>query len=77
MNPDTIRILLAIVAAYMIWKTASAPKRGTFLTLFGNIGCQSQPRASRACLIAGYTLAAALLLAAIFPAVWLPILSGL
>lgn len=77
MNLDTIRILLAVAAAYMIWKTASAPKRGTFLTLFGNIRRESQPGAFRACLIAGYALAVTLLLAAVFPGVWLPILTGL
>jgi hypothetical protein len=75
-NPVVVRIILAVFAAYMIWKTASALKRGTFLTLFGSIDRNNHPRAFRACLAGGYALAVALLLMAMFPGVWLPILSG-
>lgn len=77
MNPDTVRIILTGTAAYMLWKTASAPKRGTFLTLFGNIRRESRPGVFRVCLIAGYNLAVALLLAAIFPDVWFPVFRDL
>lgn len=76
MNPTVIRFFLALFGAYMIWKTATAPRRGAFLTLFGNIR-PDQPRAFRTCLIAGYALAAVLLLLAAFPGVWLPALASL
>ena len=76
MSPTTIRVLLVAAAVYMIWKTATAPRRGAFLTLFGNIR-PDQPRAFRVCLIAGYALAAILLLAVLFLDAWFPALSGL
>jgi hypothetical protein len=55
----------------MILKTATAPKRGSFLTLFGNIGRDTQPKYFRACLIAGYAFAGFMLFAAIFSDAWL------
>jgi hypothetical protein len=73
MSADTVRVLLVLVAIYMIFKTATAPKRGTFLTLFGNIQSDTQPQAFKACLIGGYLLAATLFLAAVFSDAWLPI----
>jgi hypothetical protein len=60
----------------MVWKTATAPRRGAFLTLFGNVR-PDQPRAFRACLIGGYSLAIVLLLAALFIDAWLPALFSL
>lgn len=76
MSATAIRILLGLCAVYMVWKTATAPKRGAFLTLFGNVR-PDQPRAFRACLIGGYGLAVVLLLAAIFADAWLPPLISL
>jgi hypothetical protein len=76
-TPDTIRLLLVAAAVYIVFKTATAPRRGKFLTVFGNIRPEIRPRAFRACLLGGYALAAVLLLYAIFPDLWLPIVSGL
>jgi hypothetical protein len=70
-DQTTVRLLLGAFAFYMFLKTATAPKRGRFLTLFGNIGRDAQPKAFRACLIAGYVFGAFMLLAAIFSDVWL------
>lgn len=69
MNTDTVRILMIAIALYMVLKTITAPRRGTFLTALGNISRAEQPRAFAACLIAGWTLAAA----ALYANVWLPI----
>ena len=77
MNQTTIRLLLGAFAFYMFLKTATAPKRGRFLTLLGNIGRDTQPKAFRVCLIVGYVLGAFMLLAAIFSDVWLaPLIRG-
>lgn len=72
MSHDTIRLLLIMLALYLIFKTVSAPKRGSFLTLFGNVRRETQPSGFLVCLIAGYALATIILLAAIFPDIWLP-----
>ena len=77
MNVSTIRALLAVAAVYMVIKTASAPRRGTFFTLFGNIRREAKPRAFIACLAAGYALAGVALLAALFPDAWVPTLASL
>jgi hypothetical protein len=76
-NPNTVSVLLIAFAAYMLLKTATAPKRGTFLTALGNIRRDAQPRAFTACLIGGYALAVTAVMAAIFRDFWLPVLSGL
>ncbi len=77
MNTDTVRILMIAIALYMVLKTITAPRRGTFLTAPGNISRAEQPRAFAACLIAGWTLAAAFLIAALYANVWLPIFKEL
>ena len=74
MDQNTLRLLLLAFAFYTILKTAAAPKRGSFLTLFGNIGRHTQPQAFRACSIAGYALAAVMLLAALFSDAWFGVL---
>lgn len=77
MNPDVVRYLLIAFAIYMVLKTSTAKRRGSFLTIFGNIRPEENPNGFRACLIGGYALASALLLAAIFLSAWQPLLTGL
>jgi hypothetical protein len=76
-SPATIRVLLLAAALYLVIKTVTAPKRGTFLTLFGNIRRDTQPRAFMVCLVAGYALACLVLLAVILPDAWLPLFLNL
>lgn len=71
---NVVRLLLVATAIYIAFKSATAPKRGTFLTLFGNVRRDSQPRAFLVCLVAGYALSAVLILAAAFPQAWLALL---
>jgi hypothetical protein len=61
----------------MVLKTATAPRRGRFLTAFGNINRETQPGAFRICLIGGYALAVTLALIATYTDRWLPIFSDL
>ena len=74
MNSTIVRLLIAAIGIYAVIKTATAPSRGRFLTLFGNVERTRRPRAFLVCLIAGYVLSAALLLAAAFSDFWLPLL---
>lgn len=69
-----VRLLLVAAGIYIAFKSATAPKRGTFLTLFGNVRRTSQPRAFLICLVAGYALSAVIILGAAFPQVWLPLI---
>ena len=72
MHPDVVRYLLIAFAIYMVLKTATAKRRGSFLTVFGNIRPGENPAGFMACLIGGYALALILLVAAISTAAWLP-----
>lgn len=77
MNPDVLRYLLIAFAVYMVLKTATAKRRGSFPTLFGNIRPEENPNGFRVCLIGGYALACLLLLAAIFSNAWSSAIAGL
>lgn len=77
MSPVVLRYGLIAFAIYMVLKTATAPKRGAFLTLFGNIRPETNPIGFKVCLIAGYALAVVMLLAAVFQDSWLPTILSL
>jgi hypothetical protein len=75
-SADTVRLFLSVAGAYMIYKTLSAPKRGTFLTLVGNISRDKQPRTFGVCIVAGWALAIVFLFAAALADKWLPLFAG-
>ena len=66
MSPPAIRVLLIGLAVYLMIKSATAPKRGAFLTLFGNIRRETQPRAFAICQVVGFALAAVTFLSAFY-----------
>ncbi len=57
MSPDAIRLFLGLFAAYIAAKAATAPRRGTFRTLFGVVEQNKRPRLFQGCLVTSYLLA--------------------
>ena len=71
MTPSTIRTFLVFFTVLVAFKVATAPKRGKWLTLFGNVNRADQPRMFWLCMIAGIVIAVASGLAAIYTEVLL------